>query len=688
MKRIFTPFCLLALLLTAMAARADEGMWTFDNFPFQAVKAKYGVTVDQKFLDHVRGAAVRLSSGCSASVVSGQGLVMTNHHCVRDCAQAISTTGRDYVELGFQTAKREDEKLCPGMQAEILATIADVTPRVTKAAAGKTGQDFVKARDGEIAAVEKEGCAGREQKFRCQVLTLYQGGQYKLYTYRKYDDVRLVFAVEGQTAFFGGDPDNFNFPRYDLDCSFVRLYEDGKPVTTPDHLTWSSAPPRDGEPVFVAGNPGTTQRLLTAEQLETLRDVNLPEILILYSELRGRLLRFGSESAEHTRIANDMLFGIENSYKAYRGEEKALVDPALIVAKRKADGDLKARVAKDPKLAAQIGDPWADIAKAQTHIHRLYYRYGFMESRAGIGSDLFHYARVLVRAAAERAKPNGERLPEYTDSRLALLSKTILDPHPVYPELEQVGLEFWLSKLRENLTADSDGTKLFLAKDSPEALSARLAKSRLGDPKIRKALWDGGMAAIKASNDPMIKLVLATDDASRAVRKDYETNVSGPVDRAAQKIAQARFAAYGANVYPDATFSLRLSYGKVGGWSENGVTTPAFTYYKGLWARATGQFPFNLMPRWQKAQGKVNPDTVFDFASDNDIIGGNSGSPAINARGEVVGAIFDGNIDSLGGAFGFDGRVNRAVSVSTAAITEALKNVYGNVPLVAELTAK
>ena len=687
MIRIFATLFVVGFLLCA-GARADEGMWTLDNFPAATVKAKYGVTLDQAWLDHVRGASVRLSSGCSASVVSGAGLVLTNHHCVRDCAQALSSAGRDYVEGGFQAAKREDEKLCPGMYAEILAGISDVSARVTKAAAGKTGQDFVKARDGEIAAVEKQGCAGKEDKFRCQVITLYQGGQYKLYTYRKYSDVRLVFAVEGQTAFFGGDPDNFNFPRYDLDCSFVRLYEDGKPASTQDHLAWSANAPKDGEPVFVAGNPGSTQRLLTAEQLETLRDVNLPEILLLYSELRGRLLRFTEESAEHTRIANDLLFGIENSYKAYRGEEEALVDPALIVAKRKQDADLKAQVAKNAQLAATIGDPWGDIARAQTSIKALYYRYGFMEARAGTGSDLFHYARVLVRASEEKAKPNGERLPEYTDSRLALLSKSLLDPQPVYPELEQLGLEFWLSKLRENLTADSDGTKIFLGKDSPETLSAKLAKSKLGDPKTRKALWDGGLAAIMASNDPMIKFVLATDPASRAVRKDYETRVTGPVDRAAQKIAQARFAIYGTSLYPDATFSLRLSYGKVGGWSENGVTVPAFTYYKGLWERATGQFPFNLMPRWQNAKAKLNPGTVFDFVSDNDIIGGNSGSPVINAKGEVVGAAFDGNIDSLGGAFGFDARVNRTVSVSTAAITEALKNVYGDQALVAELTAK
>jgi hypothetical protein len=687
-KVLLAAASITAGVTMAGTARADEGMWTFDNFPSAAVNAKYGTHVDQAWLDRVRTASVRLSSGCSASLVTGQGLVLTNHHCVRDCAQNLSAPPVDYVKDGFISARREEEKLCPGMVAEILASIGDVTQRVIPATAGKTGQDFVKARDAEIAAVEKEGCAGKEEKFRCQVVTLYQGGQYKLYTYRKYTDVRLVFAPEGDTAFFGGDPDNFNFPRYDLDCSFVRLYEDGKPVATPSHLTWSVEAPKDGSPLFVAGNPGSTQRLMTAEQLETLRDVSLPETLILLSELRGRLLRFSEESGEHARIANDLLFGAENSFKAYRGEEKALVDPALILAKRAGDAQLKTRTAQNAALAADIGDPWSDIAKAQARQKALYFSYGLMEARAGIGSDLFRYARALVRAAEEKPKPNGERLREYTDSRLALLSKSLLDPQPVYPDLEKLVLGFWLSKLRENLTADGVGTKTFLGKDSPENLAARLAESKLGDPNVRKALWDGGLAAIRASDDPMIRFVLATDAASRAVRKQYEDEVSGPVDRAAQKIAQARFAIYGTSVYPDATFSLRLSYGKVGGWTDNGVTVPAFTYYKGLWERATGQYPFALTARWLAAKDKVDPSIAFNMVSDNDIIGGNSGSPAIDAQGRVVGAIFDGNIDSLGGAFGFDGRVNRSVAVSTAAITEALRKVYGANALATELTSR
>jgi hypothetical protein len=572
------------------------------------------------------------------------------------------------------------------MQAEILTSIADVTDRVNAGTAGKTGGEYVKARDAAIAAIEKEGCSGRELQFRCQVVTLYQGGRYSLYTYRKYSDVRLVFAPELQTAFFGGDPDNFNFPRYDLDFSFVRLYEAGKPVAAPAHLRWRADAPAAGDPVFVVGNPGTTQRLLTAEELETVRDLTLPERLIMLSELRGRLIRFSEESAEHARIADDLLFGVENTLKALRGQLKALLEPDFVAAKRRGDQSLKTKVDADAKLAASTGDAWGEIAAAQVALRALYQSNVYLEAFPG-ASDLFGYARALVRAAAERAKPNGERLPEYTDSRLPLLEKRVLDARPVYPELEQLTLEFWLSKLRENLTADAPATRTFLGKDSPEDLAAALARSKLGDAAVRKMLWDGGLAAVEASDDPMIKFVLATDSASRAVRKDVEARVEGPIARAHERIAAARFAAYGTSIYPDATFTLRISYGKVAGWTDDGVTVAPFTYFRGLWERATGRPPFDLAPKWVAAKGKVDDDTVFDLTSDNDIIGGNSGSPLIDAKGRVVGAVFDSNIKGLGGSFGFDESVNRTVSVSTAAITEALRKVYGQDALVKELTS-
>jgi hypothetical protein len=681
---------LLAVIIGAafaLPAAADEGMWTFDNFPAAAVKAKYGVSIDKTWLDHIQASAVRLSVGCSASVVSAEGLVVTNNHCVADCSQNLSTPTQDYFKGGFTTAKREDERLCPGMQAEILLNIADVTDRILKASAGKTGHDFVVARDAEIGAIEKTACAAKEALQRCQVISLYQGGQFKLYVYRKYSDVRLVFAPEFATAFFGGDPDNFNFPRYDLDMAFVRLYEGGKPAHMADHLRWNAAAPKEGDPVFVAGNPGSTNRLFTADQLEAMRDFVLPETLLRLSEERGLLIRFGDESAERARLSNDDLFGDENAFKALHGEEQTLADPEFIEAKRREDEALKAKVAADPKLAAEIGDPWGEIAKAQIDRAALFPSYTWLEN-AGRDSHLYSYARTLVRAASERAKPNAERLPEYADARLPLVEKTLLDAVPVDADLEQLKLQFWLTKIREVLTVDALETETFLGKESPQSLSKRLAGSRLADPAVRKTLWDGGQAAVAASDDPMIRYVLATDPTARAARKAYEDAVTGPTDRAQQRIAHARFAVYGVSVYPDATFSLRLSYGAIAGWTYHGKTIPAATRFGGLYERATGQDPFALPQRWIDAKGRLNPDTVFNISTTNDITGGNSGSPLINAEGEVVGAMFDGNIHSLGGAFAYDPALNRGVAVTAAAETEALEKVYGETALVKELTEK
>jgi hypothetical protein len=670
----------LALVL-APAARADEGMWTFDNFPSAKVKAAYGVDIDQAWLDHVRGAAVRLSSGCSASVVSGQGLVLTNNHCVADCAQTLSTSGRDFFKNGYQVARRDEEMTCSGMQAEILAQIADVTDRVQAAGRGQSGQALVRARTAVTSTIEKEAC-GEDMKFRCQVIDLYHGGQYRLYKYRKYSDVRLVFSPGVTAAFFGGDPDNFNFPRYDLDCAFVRLYEDGKPVSTPDHLKWNASAPKDGEPVFVAGNPGGTDRQLTAAQLDFQRTLALPVVIAQYAELRGRLIRFGEENAERKRIAGDLLFGLENSFKVYWGRLQALNNPALMTARRWEEAELRDKA--KAKLGSGFGDPWKDIETAQAAAQDLYITNRMIE-RGPSGSDLFSFARSLVRAAQERAKPSAERLPGYADSQLPLLEKEVLDPRPVYPDLEQLTLEFWLSKSREYMTADAPGTRILLGKDSPEALSARLAQSKLGDPAVRKALWDGGLKAIQASDDPMIQFVLKIDAEARRQRSAYDDRVTGPTTAAAEKIARARFAVYGASIYPDATFTLRLTYGKIAGWTYRGVTTPAFTNFAGLYDRATGQDPFELDPRWIAAKDRLTPTTVFNISTTNDIIGGNSGSPLINARGEVIGAIFDGNIHSLGGDYGYDGTLNRAIAVSTAAISEALSKVYGDQALAQEL---
>ncbi|OHB36626.1 MAG: peptidase [Phenylobacterium sp. RIFCSPHIGHO2_01_FULL_70_10] len=676
------------LALSAVPAAADEGMWTFDNFPADKVEAAYGVKIDQAWLDRVRSASVRLTNGCSASVVSGQGLVLTNHHCVVECVQDLSSGETDYVQSGFLTASREEERKCPGMQAEILVESRDITDQIQLAGEGLDGQAFVRARDAAIARLEQEGCAG-DDRYRCQVVSLYRGGQYRLYKYRKYADVRLVFAPEFATAFFGGDPDNFNFPRYNLDVGFVRLYEDGKPVATPQHLTWVARAPKAGEATFVSGNPGSTDRLLTVAQLETQRDLAIPVGQLQRSELRGRLIRFSEESAENKRIATDPLFGVENSFKVFFGRQFALNDPDFMAAKEQAEAELKARVAADPKLKAEIGDPWAEVAAAQRAYAENYLRYRQIEAGAGSYSDLFDYARALVRAAQEREKPNAERMAEFAEARLPLLEKQLLDERPVDKALEELYLSFWLSKTREYLTTDDPATKLLLGKESPEGLAERLvASSKLDDPAVRKALWEGGLSAIQASEDPMIQLALRIDPMARQVRETWETEVEAPTAQAAERIAAARFAAYGDQVYPDATFTLRLSYGQVKGWTYRGQTVPATTTFEGLYERATGAEPYQLAPRWVAAKDRLDMDTVYNFVTTNDIIGGNSGSPVVNAQGEVLGAAFDGNIHSLGGAYGYDGEINRTVVVATAAATEALKKVYGREALVKELMGR
>ncbi|CAN5876343.1 hypothetical protein BH11PSE1_BH11PSE1_17450 [soil metagenome] len=469
----------------------------------------------------------------------------------------------------------------------------------------------------------------------------------------------------------------------------MRLYENGKPIASPQHLIWQSRAPKDGEVTFVSGNPGGTDRMLTVAQLETQRDLTLPIGQLQRSELRGRLIEFAGRDAESKRISTDPLFGVENSFKVFYGRQFALNDRAFMDAKRAAEADLRAKVAADPKLAADIGDPWGEIAAAQGPYADMYVRYRQLESGAGSLSELFGYARELVRAARERAKPSAERLPEYSDAGLALMAKEVLDAQPVDPTLEQLYLAFWLSKTREYLTTDDAAVKLLLGKESPEAMATRLVSgTKLGDPAERKRLWDGGLAAVEASDDPMIQLAMRVDPMGRQVRQVWEATVTGPTDRAAERIARAKFAAYGDAVYPDATFTLRLSYGKVAGWTYRGITIAPFTTFAGLYDRATGAEPFQLAPRWIAAKDKLNPNTVFDFVTTNDIIGGNSGSPVVNAKAEILGAAFDGNIHSLGGDYGYDGSINRTVVVATSAATEALEKVYGQTALVRELTAK
>ncbi len=677
----------LMLCLGGPQAFAEEGMWTFDAPPAQAVARDLGLHLDQAFFDHLRGASVRLTSGCSGAVVSRAGLVLTNQHCVLACAQNLSGPA-DYVRDGFLTDAREEERACPGMQAEVLEAIFDATEVINDASYRKYGEAYVVARQGAIDKAERTVC-GRDPTLRCQVISFYGGGQFMVYKYRRYDDVRLVFAPEFDAAFFGGDPDNFVFPRFDLDCAFLRLYAGGRPAVTPNPLAWSMDAPKAGEAVFVSGNPAGTERAATVSQLQAERDVALPLVTRQRAELLARLRAFGAGDAEARRLVGDPIFDQENDLKVLRGRLTALAAPGFLEARQRQEDDLKARLAIAPAVAAKIGDPWAEIVAADANYADLFPVWRQMENAAGGGSQLFAWARTLVRAAAERPKPTAQRLPDYADSRLALVAKSVLDPRPVSADLERLYLEVWLAQTREALGPDSGVTALVLDGDTPKALADRLVGgSRLADPAVRRALWEGGAAAIAASNDPMIAYVLRTDPTARAAREVWEDRVEGPVDRAAERVARARFALGGQGLYPDATFSLRLSYGTVAGWGEGKAKVAPFTTLSGLYAHATGEAPLRLPPRWLAARSALDPATVLDFATTNDITGGSSGSPVVNANGEIIGAAFDGNGASIAADFAYDGAGDRAIAVSTAAITEALAKIYGRDGLVKELEAR
>jgi len=674
------PAILSLAIIAAGPAAAEEGMWTFDSFPAKSVRDRYGWAPDQAWLDHVRKSAVRLTGGCSASFVSSAGLILTNHHCVASCLFDNSTAQADLLDKGFIAARREDEKLCPGQQAEIVTAIADVTGTVQNAYKGMSGEALTRARDAAIAKVEADSCPDRKTT-RCQVVTLFGGGQYKLYTYRKYSDVRLVWAPEDRAATFGGDPDNFNFPRYSLDASFLRAYENGKPVKPSDHLTWSPRAPKQDELTFVVGNPGSTARLWTQSQFAFEREVRLPITVAVLSELRGRLIAAMETSPEKQREGLDMLNGIENSLKVYIGRTKALNDPDFTAGLAKAETDLRGRSGGN----AAIGDPWKDVSAAVQAYRTLYLPYRFITP----SSDLYGYAEALVMAAKEKAKPNSERLPGYTDSALPLLEKQILDKRPLYPWLEKLQLSWSLSKAREYLGVDDPDTQLLLGKESPEQLAERLvSQTRLSDPEYRRQLWEGGLQRIEASKDPLIQYALKLEPRQRALKRLVDENYQGPLTAAGGKLAEARFAAYGDALYPDATFTLRISYGQVKGWTERGKPVPYSTTMGGTFDRATGSAPFDLPTAFAAHRGAIDPATTYDFVTTNDIIGGNSGSPVIDRSGAVIGAAFDGNIHSLGGNYGYDPSLNRTVVVSTDAVQEALEKLYPAPWLVTELKAR
>jgi hypothetical protein len=677
-------FYLLLLIGFASAAVADEGMWTFDNFPKAVVKEKYRVDIDDAWLGRLQRSITRLEGGCTGSFASPDGLVLTNHHCAIGCVSNLSSASDNFVEQGFISGSRAGERQCPGAVISVLAGSEDITAQVNAATAGLADAKANEVRKQTLSRLEAE-CTSRSAKSKsgalaCESVTLYQGGQYFLYKYKRYDDVRLVFAPEQSMAAFGGDPDNFNFPRWCLDFSLMRVYENGKPARTPDYLRWRPEGPSAGDPVFLAGHPGSTSRLLTVEQLKFQRSVSAPAYIERNSELRGRLIQWGKTGDEPQRLVDEKLLGLENGLKVFRGLESALLDDRMMEEKAARERELRGRV-EQPTAAA-----WDEIAKAQARYRDIYDRYAFLESGAGFNTKLFSYARLLVRGAAERAKPNEQRLREYADSNLPKLSAGLLATTPVYPEFETLTLSFSLDKLREVLGPDDEVVRSVLGKESTDALATRLVKeTKLADPAVRKSLWEGGASAIAASQDPMIVLARSIDPQARALRKTYEDEIQAPVAAGQEKIAKARFALLGTKVYPDATFTLRLSYGDVRGWPEKGQQVEPFTKLSRLYERATGAEPFRLSQRWLDARSKLDLNMPFNFVTTNDIVGGNSGSPLVDAQGRMVGLAFDGNIHSIAGSYWYDETKNRAVAVHPGIILTALRQVYGAEALANEI---
>ena len=657
-------------------------MWTFDHFPTARMQQQMGWAPDQAWLDHVMAGTARLP-GCSASNVSGQGLVMTNHHCVIGCVTALSSTEHNYIADGFMAATREEETRCPNMTVQVLTGITDVTERINAATAGAAADGFAHARDAEMARIESD-CTNPPNI--CEVVTLYQGGRYALYRYKRYDDVRLVFAPEHQMAAFGGDPDNFNFPRYCLDFSFIRVYENGAPAATPAHLTMRFTPLSENEIVLIAGNPGRTSRQRSTAELAFERDLNLPWQIASLTETRAQIAAYSAQGPDQERIASSTLQSVENALKGLTGRRQALQDPAGFARVASAEQDLQTRVHRNQAARREVGNAWGEIAAAETAYRAIFYRYQYLEARAGERSMLFGWARDIVRGAAERPKPDAERIPRFSDARLPSVAAGLRAQRPVAPELEEVMLSLWLTKLKERLPAGDPRTQRIFHDMTPQALAHQLAQSRLADAAYRMQLWDGGAEAVAASDDPMIQFVRAWDDDARTIRTRYVETVEGPIARANERIAQARFRAFGEDRYPDATFTPRISYGRVEGWNdpEHGQV-PWFTNIGGLYTRATGQAPYALSQRWMDARASLDPNTIFDVSTSTDVIGGNSGSPLLDQQGRVVGAIFDGNIHSLGGEYFYDGTLNRSVTVASTAIRMALADVYDMSALLAEL---
>jgi Peptidase S46 len=678
---------MLAAALFLPAGFADEGMWTFDNPPLKLLKERYNFVPTQQWLDHLRLSSVRLNDGGSGSFINPHGLLLTNHHVALGQLQKNSTAEHDYVRDGFYAATPDLEMKSQDLEVNVLMSLEEVTTKVNAAVAGsKNSEEEFAKRKAAIAAIEKEST--EKTGMRSDVVTLYQGGEYWLYRYKKYTDVRLIFAVEQQTAFFGGDPDNFTYPRYDLDMAIYRVYENGKPIDSKDYLKWNAKGSEEGDLVFVSGHPGSTQRSDTYAQLEFDRDSVTPIVIQVLKRRIALLKDYSTRGPEQARQAASLIFSLENGRKVYEGRLLGLQDKGLMDKKRKEEAEFRAKVDANPEWKKEYGSAWEkverSVEKVRSRIKQQFYR--------STDSQLSALAVNVVTYVAEVKKPDGERLQGFHESQLESLKLRLFSPAPVYPELEIARMSTALEADLKELGPDDPWLKAVLNGRTPkQAATELISATKVADPAFRKSLVEGGQAAVDASTDPLIMMARRIDPIRREQIKWFEDNVDSVQQQAGEQLGKARFAAYGKSTYPDATFTLRLSYGQVKGYPMNGTIAPPKTTMFGLYDRAASfsyKEPFDLPKRYLDGKDKLDLSTPINFVTTNDIIGGNSGSPVVNRDGEIVGLIFDGNIESLVGDFVYDGTANRAVAVHTGAMTEAMIKLYGAQKLVDEILAK